>query len=315
MPEVQEPRYLEAHRSGSLRRKVDEAIASLGECSVCPRLCKVDRLDDGTAVCGTGRLARVSSWGAHLGEEDCLRGRRGSGTIFFAQCNLRCVFCQNWEISWGGEGTERTPDQIAQMMLQLQDQGCHNINFVTPEHVVPQVLEALLLAVEGGLRIPLVYNTSAYDSLESLRQMDGVVDIYMPDFKFWDPETSSRFLKAKDYPEAARQAIREMHRQVGDLVLDGEGIARQGLLVRHLVMPGGLADTREIMRFLVREVSPGTYVNVMAQYRPAARASRHPEIHRRITPEEVEDAVQIAREEGVTRFDHRQTASFRVNLL
>ena len=309
VPTRYEPRYLETFLSGKLQEKVDEAISSLEDCTVCPRDCHVDRLEGKTAVCHTARYARVASFGPHLGEEDCLRGRHGSGTIFFSQCNLRCVFCQNWEISWGGDGKEKTPDQIAWTMLYLQEQGCHNINFVTPEHVVPQVLEALLLAVEGGLRIPIVYNTSAYDSLESLRHMDGVVDIYMPDFKFWDPGVSLRLIKAKDYPEAARRAIKEMHRQVGDLQLDGEGIAQRGLLVRHLVMPGGLAGTREIMRFLRDEISPNTYVNVMAQYRPAAKAGRVPEINRAVSTPEVQEAIRIAREEGMGRLDERRPSA------
>ncbi|MCZ6689888.1 MAG: radical SAM protein [Planctomycetota bacterium] len=305
------PRYLETYRTGELRRKVEEAIASLADCTVCPRNCHINRLEGKTAVCHTARNAQVGSFGPHFGEEDCLRGWNGSGTIFFSQCNLRCVFCQNWEISWGGEGKEKTPEQLAWIMLYIQDQGCHNINFVTPEHVVPQVLEAILLAVEGGLRVPLVYNTSAYDSAESLRHMDGVIDIYMPDFKFWDADVSRSLAKAKDYPDAARRAILEMHRQVGDLVIGEDGIARHGLLVRHLVMPNGLGGTREIMRYLYREVSPYTYVNVMDQYRPVAKAGKYPEINRRPISSEIEEAMRIAREEGITRFDERLRSPLR----
>jgi putative pyruvate formate lyase activating enzyme len=277
----------------------------------------VNRLRDEKRVCNTGRYALVASHFPHFGEEDCLRGWRGSGTIFFSYCNLRCVFCQNFDVSQEGQGREVSPAQLARMMLELQGQGCHNINFVTPEHVVPQVLEALPLAVEGGLRLPLVYNTSAYDSLESLRQLDGIVDIYMPDFKFAGREESRILVKAKDYPERAKAAIGEMHRQVGDLVLDDRGMARRGLLVRHLVMPGGLAGTREVMRFLAREISPNTYVNIMDQYYPAGQvgAEKYAQINRRITAEEYQEAVRMAREEGLHRFDQRWMRTPRLELL
>jgi putative pyruvate formate lyase activating enzyme len=303
-----EPAYLRLHRSGELQRRAREAVAGLAHCTACPRDCGVDRLADKTAACKTGRYARVSSYFPHFGEEDCLRGWNGSGTIFFGWCNLRCVFCQNFSASQQGEGVDARPERLAEMMLELQAIGCHNINFVTPEHVVPQILEALPLAVERGLRRPLVYNTSAYDALESLRYMDGVVDIYMPDFKVWDERTALKYLLAKDYPEAARRAIREMHRQVGPLKVDERGLAKRGVLVRHLVMPGELAGTREIMEFLVREVSPDTYVNVMAQYYPAGRVSREKfgEINRRITRPEYAHAVSVAREAGLHRFDERR---------
>src|SRR5690606_32486816 len=218
-----EPAYLRLHRSGELARRVEQALAHLADCHVCPRNCGVNRLENKKATCKSGRYARVVSHFPHFGEEDCLRGWRGSGTIFFGWCNLRCVFCQNFDISQQDSGVEVTPLELAAMMLELQDSGCHNINFVTPEHVVPQVLEGLLVAVEAGLRLPIVYNTSAYDSLESLRLLDGVVDIYMPDFKFWDSGLALRYLKAKDYPQVARQVIREMHRQVGDLKFDEQG--------------------------------------------------------------------------------------------
>jgi len=249
----------------------------------------------------------VSSYFPHRGEEDCLRGWHGSGTIFFAWCNLRCQFCQNYDISQLGQGEETPPDRLAEMMLELQAMGCHNINFVTPEHVVPQILEALPLAVEGGLRLPIVYNTSAYDSMESLQQMDGVVDIYMPDFKIWDSRMALKYLGAKDYPQAARRAIKEMHRQVGELKLDENGVAKRGILLRHLVMPGPVAGTREIMNFLVKDISPHTYVNIMAQYRPSWNVTeeKFPEINRRITPQEYTNAISIAQEVGLYRFDER----------
>ncbi len=303
-----QPTYRRLYKSGELAERVRRALAVLESCTACPRLCRVNRWEDKTAVCRTGRYARVSSYFPHFGEEDCLRGWRGSGTIFFSMCNLRCVFCQNYDISHRGQGREVSPDELAAMMIELQEHGCHNINFVTPEHVVPQIIEALPLAIERGLNLPLVYNTSAYDSLESLRLLDGIVDIYMPDFKFWDPEMSLRYLKARDYPEAARQAIREMYRQVGDLVFDEYGLARRGLLIRHLVMPGGIAGTREIMRFIAGEISPMTYVNIMAQYYPAGRVSseKYPEINRRLRLSEYEEAVDIARQEGLFRLDARE---------
>ena len=301
------PAYL-ALSPDELRRRAARAVEALAACAVCPRDCKVDRLAERTAVCKTGRHARVASHFSHLGEEDCLRGWRGSGTIFFSWCNLRCVFCQNFDVSQEGAGREVSPGELAGMMLELQVRGCHNINLVTPEHVVPQILEALPEAVERGLRLPLVYNTSAYDGMESLRLMDGLVDIYMPDFKCWDPEASLRYLRAPEYPEVARAAIREMHRQVGDLVVDERGLARRGLLVRHLVMPGGLAGTPEIARFLAEEISPHTYVNVMDQYRPAGRVfgDDFEEIARPISHGEYTDAVRAVLGMGLHRLDHRR---------
>ncbi len=303
-----EPAYLELHRSGELRRRADEALKRLPHCLVCPRDCGVDRMADKTAACHTGRYAQVSSYFPHFGEENCLRGWGGSGTIFFSMCNLRCVFCQNYDISQAERSPETPPGRLAEMMLELQMRGCHNINFVTPEHVVPQILEALPLAVERGLRLPIVYNTSAYDSLDSLHLLDGIVDIYMPDFKFWDPALSLRYIKAKDYPEAARRNIREMHRQVGPLKFDEEGLAKRGVLVRHLVMPGDIAGTGSIMRFLADEVSPDTYVNVMDQYYPAGRVSalQFVEINCRVSPEEQNRAVEAALDAGLWRIDERR---------
>ncbi len=307
-----EPAYLRLHRTGELQRRVEEAIRSLEHCLMCPRLCGVNRLADKTAACKTGRYARVASYFPHFGEEDCLRGWKGSGTIFFSLCNLRCVFCQNFDISQDGDGSITRPEQLARMMLILQAQGCHNINFVTPEHVVPQILEGLVIAADNGLRLPIVYNTSAYDSMESLRLLDGVVDIYMPDFKFWDSALSLRYLKAKDYPEAACQVIREMHRQVGVLKFDENGLAKRGVLVRHLVMPGQIAGSAEIIRFLAEEVAPETYLNVMAQYHPAGKVSeeKYPEINRRITSTEYLEAVRLAKQAGL-RLDERVSPIFR----
>jgi putative pyruvate formate lyase activating enzyme len=301
-----QPAYLELWRSGELARRVELGVEKLADCTLCPRNCHVNRIEDKTKTCRTGRYAVVSSYFAHFGEERCLRGTRGSGTIFFSWCNLRCVFCQNYDISWQGEGRTVKPEDLAEMMLSLQEQGCHNINFVTPEHVVPQILEALLLAVPRGLHLPLVYNTSAYDSLDSLAVMDGVVDIYMPDFKFWDTEKARRYAKAPDYPETARCAIREMHRQVGTLVTDEQGVALRGVLLRHLVMPGGAAGTADIMQWIARELSLETYVNLMAQYRPAGQVSakQYPEINRCISSEEFRQAHEAFRAAGLSRLDH-----------
>ncbi len=299
-----EPGYLSLYRGGELAQRAAQAREALRACNLCPRRCGVNRWADQRAVCRTGRYAVVSDFFPHFGEEECLRGWRGSGTIFFAWCSLRCVFCQNAAISQGGRGREVQPQELAAMMLRLQEQGVHNINLVTPEHVVPQILEALVLAVPEGLRLPLVYNTSGYDSLESLRLLEGVVDIYMPDFKLWSRQAARRYLKAPDYPEVARRALREMHRQVGELRLDEQGLAKRGLLVRHLVMPGLLEETRAIVRFLATEISPHTCLNLMAQYHPAGQvsASRYSEIQRRITPEEFQAALEAARAVGLWRF-------------
>ncbi len=307
-----EPAYLALLASGELRRRAERAVALLADCRLCPRNCGADRLADRRRACRTGRYARVASAFPHFGEEDCLRGWAGSGTIFFSWCNLRCVFCQNSDISQAGEGVEVTAQELAELMLRLQARGCHNINLVTPEHVVPQVLEALCIAAERGLRLPIVYNTSAYDSMESLELLDGVVDIYMPDFKVWDPEIARRLLKAPDYPEVARRTIKEMHRQVGILTLGPDGLARRGVLLRHLVMPGGLAQTAEIMAWVARELSTDTYVNLMDQYYPAGRVlaepARFPELARRVTRREYEEALAAARAAGLWRFDQRLSA-------
>jgi len=301
------PSYLGLLESGELARRAQAAIELLADCTLCGRQCHADRRDEPPAksFCRTGRRAVVSSAMPHHGEEDCLRGWRGSGTIFFSHCNLRCVFCQNFAISWQGEGRPVEPGELAAMMLRLQDSGCHNINFVTPSHVVPQILEALLAAAEDGLRLPLVYNTGGYDRVETLRLLRGVVDIYMPDLKFWEPEVSGLLAHAADYPQIAREAVKEMHRQVGDLALDEQGLARRGLLVRHLVMPGGLEETRQIMHFLAREVSADTYVNVMPQYRPEGHARQYAAIDRPITTAEYHEALRIARDAGLWRLARR----------
>lgn len=306
------PAYLKLYEEdpGVFEERSERAREMLASCMVCPRDCRVNRLEEEHGICRTGRHAVVSSAFPHMGEEDVLRGHRGSGTIFFSHCNLKCVFCQNHELSWQGQGQVMDARQLAGLMISLQERGCHNINFVTPEHVVPQVMEALPLAIEEGLSLPIVYNTSAYDSADSLALMDGIVDIYMPDFKFWDPGLSRLYMAAEDYPEVARQALREMHRQVGPLVMDSQGLAQRGVLVRHLVMPGDAAGSREIFRFLARELSEDTWVNIMDQYHPDGMVLRQPEkyasIGRRISRREYQEAVAMASDEGLHRFDTRR---------
>ena len=308
-----EPAYMRLYREGGLQARVEAALAELEDCCACPRNCHVNRLQDEKLICHTGRLAVVSSAFPHFGEEDCLRGSNGSGTIFFGYCNLRCVFCQNWDISQQKSGREYSAVEIADLMLTLQEKGCHNINFVTPEHVAPQVVEAIAVAVPRGLRLPIVYNTSAYDALQSLRLMDGLVDVYMPDFKFWGRESARRLAKAKDYPERARTAILEMHRQVGPLQFGRDGLARRGLLVRHLVMPGQAEETSAILEWIASEVSMDTYVNIMGQYRPDYRVGsmsrsakrQYVDIGRGPYEKELAAARQAAAAAGLWRLDER----------
>jgi putative pyruvate formate lyase activating enzyme len=296
------PGYLALHKKGELERRAKAAERLLTACRVCPRECLAQRLQGETGVCGVAENAVVSSYGPHYGEERPLVGVGGSGTIFLAHCNLCCVFCQNHEISQGGEGQVVSTKKLAEMMLDLQRLGCHNINFVTPTHQVPHILSALLIAVEGGLEVPLVYNCGGYESLETLRILDGVFDIYMPDFKYADAGVAKKYSNAENYPEIARAALREMHRQVGDLTLDRRGIARRGLLVRHLVLPNDLAGTGEVARFLA-ELSKDTYVNIMEQYRPCYRAHEYPPLARRPTRAEFDEAFRLARAVGLHRFD------------
>ncbi|MGO9146151.1 MAG: radical SAM protein [Desulfomonilia bacterium] len=308
---MHKPAYSVLHAKGLLRDRAAKALALLENCKSCPRACGVNRLQGDMGFCKTLRLAKVASFGPHFGEEAPLVGTHGSGTIFFSSCNLLCSFCQNHDISHLREGDEVSPKELAGMMLDLQDSGCHNINFVTPSHVVPQILEALVIAADAGLNQPLVYNTGGYDALETIRLLDGVFDIYMPDFKFWEEEPAKTFCAAPDYREFAIAAFKEMHAQVGDLVLDEHGIAQRGLLVRHLVMPGGLAGTEEVMRFLAQEISRNTYVNIMDQYHPCYKAESDPRIGRRITAAEYEDARQAARKAGIHRIDSRVRFIFR----
>jgi putative pyruvate formate lyase activating enzyme len=300
-----EPSYLGVYSKGGLKERIQKAIAILESCRLCPRNCGVDRLSGEFGFCETGRKAVVASYSAHFGEETPLVGRSGSGTIFISSCNLLCSYCQNYEISHGKEGAEVGPEQLAHMMVQLGRAGCHNINFVTPTHVVPQILEALPYAIEAGLRVPLVYNSGGYDRRDTLELLEGIFDIYMPDFKFWDNRWAERYCGAPDYRESAIAAFREMHRQVGDLAMDERGIAYKGLLVRHLVMPNQVAGTEEIMEFLAKEISPNTYVNVMDQYRPCGSAHRDEFINRRLHSKEYRDAVAAAQRAGIERLDER----------
>jgi putative pyruvate formate lyase activating enzyme len=305
------PAYLALLRSGELKQRVRAAYERLHACDFCGRECRVDRYEK-PGTCKTGVRAVVTSYHPHLGEEDPLRGWRGSGTIFFAWCNLNCQFCQNYDISQLGHGREVEPEDLAEMMLSLQAQGCHNINVVSPTHVVPPILTAVLIAAQAGLRLPLVWNTGGYDSMAALALLDGVVDIYMPDMKYANEETARKYSKVKNYPAVNQAAVKEMHRQAGDLVLDENGVALRGLLVRHLVLPEGLAGTPEIARFLAEEISCDTYINVMDQYRPCYKASELPPLERPITRAEYEQAMEQARAAGLHRFDKRERRFLRI---
>jgi putative pyruvate formate lyase activating enzyme len=303
-----EPRYVALLSNGELERRAERARALLADCVLCGKQCRVNRLEGVRgAGCRTGERAVVNGFGPHHGEEDPLRGTHGSGTIFFSWCNLRCVYCQNWEISHKGHGSEVTAEELAEMMLSLQRQGCHNINFVSPSHVVAQLLEATLHATRLGLRLPLVYNSGGYDSLVSLELLDGVVDVYMPDMKYGDSKTARQYSKIKNYVATNRAAVREMHRQVGDLVLDDRGLATRGLLVRHLVLPGGLANSGAVFKFLSEEISKDTYVNVMDQYHPAHQSWQYPPLDRTLQVGEYERALSSAARCGLTRLERRDT--------
>lgn len=288
---------------GIFSDKVREAQEILKECSLCPRQCGVDRTSGQLGFCRTGSRPFISSYGAHFGEEKPLVGRFGSGTIFMGNCNLGCLFCQNYSISHLGEGSEISFDKLADYMLSLQKQGCHNINFVTPTHQMPMILRSLLIASEKGLNLPVVYNCGGYESIHAIELLDGIVDIYMPDFKYSDPRMALKYSEAEDYPETAKAAIKEMHRQVGDLVTDQRGVAVRGLLVRHLVLPEGIAGTAGVVKFIANEISKNTYINIMDQYHPCFKAFEHPPLNRRLTRQEYADAVQMAMDAGLMRID------------
>lgn len=296
------PAYIETAQQGLLREKINQARKTLHNCTLCPRECQVDRISDEIGDCQTGMDVFVSSSNAHFGEEPPLVGAFGSGTIFFTYCNLMCNFCQNYDISHEGAGVETLASQLAGFMIILQNSGCHNINLVTPTHVVPQILTALDMAIDLGLNIPLVYNSSGYDKVETLELLDGIIDIYMPDFKFWDSQIADQTCNAADYPEVAQKAFKEMHRQVGDLVIDESGIAQHGMIIRHLVLPMELAGTSEVMNFIVNELSPNSYVNIMDQYRPCGKAHHMDELAGPLTSKEFHDALKQAKRVGIKRF-------------
>jgi putative pyruvate formate lyase activating enzyme len=298
-----EPAYLQLLANGELQRRVAEAHQHLSNCIGCGWECKVDRHSGQLGICHTGERAKINSYGPHMGEENPLRGWRGSGTIFFTRCNLRCQYCQNHDISQTDAGDEVEPDELATIMLELQSYGCHNINFVSPSHVLPQIMAAVLIAAQAGMRLPLVFNTGGYDSITMLKLLDGVIDIYMPDMKYANANVALHYSKIRNYPMVNQTAVREMHRQVGDLQLDENGIATRGLLVRHLVLPHNLAGTAEIVNFLAREISKNTYLNLMDQYHPAYNARLFPQLQRSITRQEYQAAVQMAHEAGLYRLD------------
>ncbi|MCK4278194.1 MAG: radical SAM protein [Desulfurellaceae bacterium] len=297
------PKYIKTYKSGLLEERIKKAYTILENCTFCPRNCKINRLKSKKGICNTTDLPIISDYFPHFGEETPLVGKYGSGTIFISYCSLLCMYCQNYEISHLGEGEITSIEKFADMMISLQKRNCHNINIVTPTHIVPQLLKALKFAIEKGLHIPLVYNTGGYEKLETLKLLDGIVDIYMPDFKYWSPEAAKRYSNAYDYPDIAKKAIKEMHRQVGELKINEESIAEEGLLVRHLVLPRKIAGTKEIAKLIAEEISPNTYVNVMAQYRPCGLADRDDFINRGITQKEYMEAIESALDAGLKRLD------------
>lgn len=288
--------------ASGLSDKIREAETLLKKCELCPRKCHVNRTAGQKGFCRTGDKPFVSSWGPHYGEERPLVGRHGSGTIFFGNCNLGCIFCQNYTISHFGEGEEIPFEKLTLIMLELQNSGCHNINLVTPTHQVPMILRSLETAKGKGLSIPIVYNCGGYESLHVIKLLEGIVDIYMPDFKYSDPQMALNYSSARDYPDAAKAAIKEMHRQVGDLVIEN-GVAKKGLLVRHLVLPDGIAGTEGVVRFIAEEISKNTYINIMNQYHPCFRAFESPPLNRRITDREYRDAIRMAQDAGLKRIE------------
>jgi putative pyruvate formate lyase activating enzyme len=297
---AQYPSYLRLEASGELAARAEAAQAILAHCTLCPRRCRVDRLAGELGFCRSGAQARVASWNRHPWEEPPISGTRGSGTIFFSGCTGACLFCQNYPISQLGVGQEATAGQLASMMLELQAKGCHNINLVTATHFVPQVLAALRLAIARGFHLPLVYNSSGYETVETLRLLEGVVDIYLPDAKYADDKVARRISGFRRYVHSNRAALREMYRQVGArLQLDANGLAVRGMIVRHLVLPGGLAGSREVARWLADKLSSEVHVSVMSQYFPAYRAVDHPTLGRRVRPDEYAAAVDAFVEAGL----------------
>ncbi len=300
-----EPAYLGLLRSNELEKRVILASEHMESCDLCPWECRVNRTGGATGVCRSGAKARVASFGAHHGEEDALRGHKGSGTIFFSSCNIRCQYCQNHEISQTNSGELVEASDLASIMLSLQSSGCHNINLVSPSHVIAPFLEAILIAAREGLKLPIVYNTGGYDSLKGLMLLDGVIDIYMPDMKYASLQTARLYSKIRRYPEVNQAAVKEMHKQVGDLRIDQDGLARHGLLVRHLLLPNGLSGFEAIAQFLANEISPNTYLNLMGQYRPDYNVNKYPnqfpKLRRPIHEQEYQLAVQAANKAGLKR--------------
>jgi putative pyruvate formate lyase activating enzyme len=312
-PEDWQPAYGRLEEQGRLEERVERAFRMLDACALCPRQCGVDRAHGDKGYCRAPKKVMVYTAQPHFGEEMSLVGEGGSGTIFFSNCNLRCVFCQNWPIAHKGRGDQMHDEGLADQMLRLQRIGCHNINLVTPTHVMPHILNATRIAYRKGLRLPLVYNTSGYERVEVLRLLDGIVDIYLPDLKYMDGKQSARYSAgAADYPQVAQQAILEMHRQVGPHTTDEWGRALRGLMIRHLVMPNRVAGTREFVQWVAREIGPDTYVNIMAQYHVAWQAAEHEEIGRTITAEEFLEAMDWAEEAGLTNLDPRCRANRRL---
>jgi putative pyruvate formate lyase activating enzyme len=293
--------YLELS-DAEFQRKIQQAFDVLKECTLCPRNCKVNRIDGKKGFCKTLDKPYVSSWGPHFGEERPLVGQYGSGTIFFTYCNLACLYCQNWTISHLGEGEEISSDDLASVMIYLQNLSCHNINLVTPTHQVPQILKALYIARENGLKIPIVYNCGGYEAVDTLKILDGIIDIYMPDFKYADDKLSEKYSKAKNYFAVAKESLKEMHRQVGDLIIE-RGIVVRGLLIRHLVLPNNLSGTETVLEFIAKEISSNTYINIMDQYRPCWHADEYEELNRRITTKEFDNAIKLALKLGLKRID------------
>ncbi len=316
---TKDPLYLNLHQSGELDKRIETGNRMLQQCNVCPRACRVDRSMEELGSCQIGSKALVASYGPHFGEESSLVGRGGSGAIFFSGCNLHCVFCQNSDISHFGDTCQYMGDvvsakELAEIMIGLQKQGCHNINLVTPSHVIPQIISALPSAIEMGLRVPIVYNSSGYDSVHSLKLLQGIIDIYMPDCKFWNPDIVALYTEVKDYPEIMIKAVKEMFGQVGNLEIDTLGLCQRGLLVRHLVMPGLLQQTKDIVCFIASEISRETYINIMDQYRPCFRADEYDEINRVLAREEYEQAVVFAKEAGLYRLEEKNWFELVQNL-
>jgi putative pyruvate formate lyase activating enzyme len=296
--ELKYPKYLNLSTE-ELAKKVEDAYNLLSSCTVCPHQCKVNRLNEQPGICRSGKELIISSYNTHFGEEPPITGKFGSGTIFFTNCNLRCVYCQNYPISQLENGNQITLSELAKIMLELQKKRCHNINLVTPTHFVPQILKSLQLAIPMGLHIPIVYNTSGYESEETLKLLDGIIDIYLPDARYADEEVAKKYSAAPHYFKVMKKALKEMHRQVGDLIINESGVARTGLIIRHLVLPGGLSGTEKIMHFIAQEISLHTYISLMAQYFPAYQADQFPLLSRKINKKEYHQALQTFKAEGL----------------